>query len=930
MLFCLAAVVPIIGFTPPRPWALGFADGPRIALMGDVDHDGCADMVAVYPDGDCTIDVSLSLNGWKPEGGHQALNNWGKNCQAATMGEFDSVPGADVVGIFGGKTLRLAGAYSHDHFTDTPNWVILPQTLPAPQLVTLHGGKTILAFSTRTGAAYIVDSATRSSSPCRVPSGLRWIGDAGEDLVGEWPDGNLYWIDRVSHKRKAKLGHEPMGSTPAAADGIVAFGDKAWTESGTYPLEAPKLPNANTVRVIGDIDADGDPDILEFRHGSELHTGNQILLRRAISAGETDVDHDGLTDAEERKLGTDPYDPDTDHDGLLDGWEVHGFRGLDLKAMGCDPRHADVVCLVSRFDAVKEERLKSEKARVIKFYADLKVHNPDGKDGIAFHPIYLDPVKGDATKDSWESNRAKFRPEKWRGVVHWMQVTPGGGGQADELGDGGTCGEGALWAVFVHEFGHQLGLNHEGFWPNGSCPIYTSLMNYNYSYSFEDSRDKIHYSDGSLSGIVLKETDLDETLPYPYEKVKFLAQGPYHFRLKPNGKTTLIDWNWNGTFGEKHVRADINYAYGTTAGTRQALGKTKTAPWLFTHRNDAYLLYGTNDLPVDLKVSPTVSADRPGRLLLKRLKKPQNWDTEWTIESGGLAGDPVAVSFGGKIVAVYQTLTGVVMRKIDPHGSDISMSQPVSVSADSSLVPTVGEYKDRLYVFLWNPATSAVQYQILGADGKLGKPTDLGVSSVDPIGLCTDTLTGQAIVGLAQNQDKGRTHRWQIRHFEADADGVLHESGPVDWIEGEAGGARGTGRITVLFDPSKSSGPLGRVYLFGTGLTSDQTPWACAYVAQQVADKTVHGGWIVKRYYDEWTQTRSAPAAAWFGGDILYAFRWVDGGQGAGDNGLTVAYAGLGIQSEPMGDHDDLTFIRDFGLQNSLLNLGKDSTASSP
>ncbi|PNA16519.1 hypothetical protein C1X78_26140, partial [Pseudomonas sp. MPR-R1B] len=88
---------------------------------------------------------------------------------------------------------------------------------------------------------------------------------------------------------------------------------------------------------------------------------------------------------------------------------------------------------------------------------------------------------------------------------------------------------------------------------------------------------------------VLKETDLDETIPLPYEKVKFLEKAPYHFRLKPNGKTTLIDWNWNGIFGEKHIRADINYSYSTNAGRRDEVGKTKTAPWLFVHRGRAFV-----------------------------------------------------------------------------------------------------------------------------------------------------------------------------------------------------------------------------------------------------------------------------------------------------------------------------------------------------
>ncbi len=41
-----------------------------------------------------------------------------------------------------------------------------------------------------------------------------------------------------------------------------------------------------------------------------------------VTVATLDQDHDGLTDAEEIKLGTNPYDADTDHDGLTDYEEV--------------------------------------------------------------------------------------------------------------------------------------------------------------------------------------------------------------------------------------------------------------------------------------------------------------------------------------------------------------------------------------------------------------------------------------------------------------------------------------------------------------------------------------------------------------------------------------------------------------------------------
>ena len=75
---------------------------------------------------------------------------------------------------------------------------------------------------------------------------------------------------------------------------------------------------------------------------------------------------------------------------------------------------------------------------------------------------------------------------------------------------------------------------------------------------------------------------------------------------------------WNGVFGEKHVRADINYSYSTNAGRRDSVGKTQTSPWLFTAKNSAYVLYGVHDQKADPKTDPGMTGHsrddrRPGR-----------------------------------------------------------------------------------------------------------------------------------------------------------------------------------------------------------------------------------------------------------------------------------------------------------------------------
>lgn len=918
----LFAASALTGFAPARAWIAGWGAAPDLTFAADFSGDGRADMVAFDPRGNGSLHILPTVDGFKPSDGMQILPEFGKNCQAAAVGILTPGQSPVLVGVFDGQTVRLAKKDGDYPLKVQATWAKLPHKVGNPAMAVIEGH--VLVFSTRDGGGYMVDPANPASpTAVSVPRGTVWVGDAGADLVGKDTKGELFWLDRANMRRKGTLGHESPGSQPAAMPGLVVFGDKAWTPKGLFDLAPDGLPAADVQRAVGTSGKFDRPIIYEWRRGKELGTGTLVELRRGIIEQDKSLpDSDPESDAYNRCSG---------NDGLLDGWKLYGYRGLDLKAMGCKPGEADVVCLISRFDGVKPETLDAGIKRIESFYTGLPCKNADGTTGIHFHPLLIDPIKGDDERHAWQSNRAKYLPEKWRGIVHWMQVTPGGGGQSNELSDGGTCGQNALWAVFVHEFGHQLGLNHEGFSPGYASPIYTSLMNYTYSYRFNDSLENVHYSDGSFSSLKLREDDLDETLPFPMEKVSFLGKGPYHFPLKDDGDKTLVDWNRNGIFGEKHVKASITYAYSISGGTRDDLGRSrlKTAPWLLEHRGDAYLLYGMNDLHPDKAVDPTISPDRPGRLVIRRLlssrtDRRKKWEPETVIESGGLAGDPVATSYDGKILVAYPTQDGVVSRWVWETRDGYQMSSPTVLDGDPSLTPTIGVYQSRAYVFLTNPVDGKVSYRIFERGTLLPEAKTLEFPSTNPVGLCTDTKTGEAIMALAQDQPEGRTHRWQYRRLTARTDGTLVQASGPFWVEGEKGGSRGTGRMIVLFDASKDAGPKGRVTIIAKGLTDEKTPWSCCYMAHEIADPNFHGGWLVKRYYDEWTQSRSAPAACWFDGDMLYAYRWVDGGQGEGDNILHVAYRGTGLQRATLTDFDDISYVRGFGLANSIPVLGRE------
>lgn len=924
----LALAEPI--FVKPIPWALNFAAPGDFCMVGDIDGDGYADLIRVSPGGDSFIDIAVNVEGMKCKLPQRANSNWGKDCEAACVGDFDDTPGTDVVGLFGHDTLHLAHSFQNGTFKDEPEWVKLHGKLKKPHVTWVD--KAIYAWDEDSGAGYKIVPATKTVSPVKLPGHVFHIEPVvaanGHAALFTFTDGKASLFDSVEGKTEGDVGRCAKGTYASAVGGWIIV-DEPIPHAPTFVLKrlASDFPDGPSEWASGDMDKDGDQDLIQFRFGPEAHTGHNVLLHRRISKGETDSDHDGLTNDEEAALGTDPYNPDTDGDGLLDGWEVKGFRGLDMKALGCDPKRKDVICLISRFSNTNKDMVDETFKNIEGYYSSL---------GWALHPIFLDDLNEQDQKNPWWVSRDRLIPPNWRGVVHWMQITPWGGGQADEMGDGGGCGGNnwALYATFIHEFGHELGLNHEGFYRASGCPIYSSMMNYPYSYTFENDIRKIHYSDGALKDYVLNESDLDETIPLPIDKVKFLADAPYHFRLKANGKTTLIDWNWNGIFGEKHVRADINYAYSTSAGRRDDVGKTNSAPWTFTHGRDAFVLFAQEGAPAD-NTAPSVGPNKPGWLMLRRLIKPFQWADPVKIADDGVTGDPVAISYRGEIVVAYPSSKGLAVRWIKLNHEKITQNELTFVDNTDS-VPTLGIYRGRLFLFEFAPKDGMVRYRSLDGGHKFGEWAVLlgagnsgtAVKSTQPVSMAVDTIHDLVLIGTAENEDDKHPSRWVIRREKVDGGSLKpFSSTPAvadsdrEWLQGPASGPAGSSRCIVLFDEKGYTGMKGRIVYYMLGTTTEKAPWQCVYVAQSVADKTVSGGWMVKRYYDEWTQSRSAPAACWFDGDILYAYRWVDGGQGASDNTLHVGYNGTGVEHVPMGDFDDIGFIANFGMRASILYL---------
>ncbi len=124
------------------------------------------------------------------------------------------------------------------------------------------------------------------------------------------------------------------------------------------------------------------------------------------SSDADDDDNDGLTNGEERRLGTDPENPDTDGDGLKDGEEVNRYRTnpLQVDTDGDGLKDGDEV-LVYKTDPTKSDTDGdglSDGDEVLKYHTDPLKLDTDGDgliDGDEVLKYHTDPLKVDTDGD---------------------------------------------------------------------------------------------------------------------------------------------------------------------------------------------------------------------------------------------------------------------------------------------------------------------------------------------------------------------------------------------------------------------------------------------------------------------------------------------------------------------------------------------------
>jgi hypothetical protein len=407
--------------------------------------------------------------------------------------------------------------------------------------------------------------------------------------------------------------------------------------------------------------------------------------------------------------------------------------------------------------------------------------------------------------------------------------------------------------------------------------------------------------------------------------------------LQDKGAETWIDWNWNGIFGERHVKADINYGYSTNGGERQTIDKTVCGPLLVSYKPESKsdqeecLLFlakfqEKEAPPKDSKPPHSVCPERPGTLLMRRYLGQKKWAEAVEIERKWVTGDPAGVAFRDRIYLFYPMEKNCAMRVLsfDAHTKTWDVGPRAYLPGTKGMEVSAGVIEDsqkvqRLILFFRDPVSGAVRWTEHSESGIGPLVGPIFISTMTP-GLCFDSYAKELVVGCGQDFDANKKSRWQLRRFRYDAGMLLGND--MEWVEGPNGFDAGHGRVNLLFQNTPDSGQKGRLYFIASGLRDPTSEASGYWVAMQIADKSVRDGWLTRRYYDEWTNSRSAPAACWFQNDIMLASRWIGGGDD--DNNLYIAYYGLGIDTEPMGDFDDVSHIANLGLERSTLYFAKE------
>ena len=465
---------------------------------------------------------------------------------------------------------------------------------------------------------------------------------------------------------------------------------------------------------------------------------------------------------------------DQDGDGLPDDWE------RDNAALGVSPDRTDFILVVVKYpDAVYNETLDFNLDFVKAFFKSIPVSYEDGNERPISTGINVIVQPGNELDDSFSVNAVPLRdyreayepgmPDSLKGYAHGLYIYPtGSGGQANRAD---WAGLGNSWKTMVHELGHQLGLGHEPLSNGVRSPLYTSLMNYDYSGSFNGDPYAIHFSRGLFQTMEIDEQRLSEKLPYPENRLQFLTENPYRYLVEAlDDKMTAVDFNRNGIAGEEDISADINdgYAVGTIHVQPPGLSSIVVTGQLATASIGDTLVAFHADIPSFIPgargafpgggliltgtyAGEGASPDRPTRLKYVTVQEGEIRQTGVALEEFTLTGQPDAVAFDTGLVLTVAPGGGtnrfmLMVHRLTESGAltEVARRTYTAPPSDISAVKT----PRGTYVLLRNQETGRVSARRVTSLSplRLGNADDLGLVSNSHPAAVWNSKTGRLVV----------------------------------------------------------------------------------------------------------------------------------------------------------------------------------------
>lgn len=586
---------------------------------------------------------------------------------------------------------------------------------------------------------------------------------------------------------------------------------------------------------------------------------------------------------------------DKDKDGLYDLWETEGFGPLDPKIHGCRPDHSDIIICFRIRPGMTEATMKPTIDRMRRFYSEMPYTNPDGTKGLNLIAIVLPPLGEEFNSKGYNELYEVGMPKEWRGLAHGVMVDNhgGGGGQANRPD---WCGTGYNFWTITHEVGHQLGLPHGPLATEIGSPFHTSLMNYDYSYQLGGDAEKVRFSDGRFAKLRLSEKSLDENIPFPAEEFDFLTKRPHFYSVKKvDDKNCQIDWNRNGIFGEKGYQSNINDGYAVEFRSTLKGSRATGSPALANVQGELYCTApegGKEDGPL-----PTL--DAPAKLGVHWVNKEGKFIRAYEGKDPIVTGPVSALGVKGQLWVAHSTKSGWNLS---------TFRHPIKPEQEP-IIRSFEEGSDPLLLLVNGRASALVrdaksgQFSLIDLSSKETKPESLGLTSLQGAAACWNEAKKRLGVVTVEDRDK------------APGVMVLHEL-----IKGAKGWESAAKPITVGGDASPGRTGARPILSMANGMyqvhckgwyEKPEQP-GLNFLCRQIATGT---GWWIKMMGNEWANSRSVCSIVPYDGDVAYAYRWYGGPE---DNSIWLHKKGSGIDEGIISDFDEVSFIFEQGLQNSL------------